>query len=185
MERMNPYESPRHNPQSKSYDSIWVSSVGHLLAFQQAYERTSFFQRHLLGSYDIPDGFPFLRAFFSNPWRRTPLVFFAHGCLEIKPNELEFQSTPFSLPLNVLHNIQKTLTFSIHSKDNVMVEPYQFTSPVADFFDIVFVRVRTARADGQLCDDVLLSMATKMPKMKTLRAQNLELLAEVSRNLVR
>lgn len=179
--RMNPYESPRSAP-PQSFGSIWVSSVEHLAVFQQAYERTSFVNRHLVGAYDLPEGFPFIRTFFGLPWR-APLVFFAHGALEIEPNELQFRSTPLSLPMNFLYNIDKRLAFSIDSREIVAVEPYEFKSPVTDFFDIVFARVRTARADSRL-SDVLLSLATKVPRMKTLRARNLELLDVVSQNLM-
>ena len=179
--KVNPYESPRSAPDPQPFDSIWVSSVEHLAAFQQAFERTSFFRRHLLGTYDLPDGFPYLRPFLSHS--RIPLIFFAHGCLCISPNGLVFRSTPFTLPLNVVRNIDKTLEFSIQSSEITAIEPYEFLSPVAHLFDMVFARVRTTNVNSQL-SDILISVTTKLPKMKTLRAENQKLVNAISSELI-
>ena len=94
-----------------------------------------------------------------------------------------FRSTPFTLPLNVVRNIDKTLAFSIQSSEITAIEPYEFISPVAHFFDMVFARVRTTNVNSQL-SDILISVTTKLPKMKTLRAENQKLVNAISSELI-
>ena len=176
----NPYRPPRCPPDPPSYTAIWVSSIEHVTVFQQSYQRTSFLRRHVFGAYEVPEGFPFLRSLLGLPWR-VPVVFYAHGELDIRPNELLFRSTPLKLPMNRVHNVDPNLAFAVDASEIVSVEPYEFKSPVAGFFDITFAHVRTSRTDSRL-SNILLSVVMKVPGMKTLRLRNRELLDTVAHN---
>ena len=158
------------------FKPVWVSSIKHLESFEESYQQTPLFRR-VLGTYALPENFPYLQGIVGIP-PRTPLVMFASGSLDISTDGLQFHSHPFRLPLNVIRNLSTDLEFQITADDIQSIETYEFASPALEYYNMQFVRVHTSH-DNEL-SDILLYVGGTGPFMKKIRKQNEELLAAIS-----
>lgn len=103
-----------------------LSSVEHLEKYIEIVENTNLFRKYILGNYEIPYGFPFMKAYRSS--MKFPLVMFTEGILRIG-RELNFDSKRLNM-LVYYHNINSNYSFSIGKADIKKVERYKFISPI-------------------------------------------------------
>ena len=173
----NPYQSPRGPAElatAAEFEPVWISSIGHLEAFERAYWKTSFLRRHA-GAFDLPDGFPYLRGVCM--WK-VPLVFYASGQLQIERNRIAFCARPFKLPMNSLRNLTEDFEFALTNDEIESIKLFEFHSPVARYFNLVFVRIQTNLA-AELAD-VLMCIGGGGPFMGKLRRRNKQFYGEIS-----
>ncbi len=173
----NPFESPRVADEVASiaeFEPVWISSIEHLDAFERAYWKTPFLRRHA-GVFDLPDGFPYLRGLCI--WR-APLVFYASGRLQIERNRIAFSTRPFRLPMNSLRNLRDDFEFALSGDEIESIKLFEFHSPVARYFNLVFVRIQTSLA-AELAD-VLVCIGGAGPFMGRLRRRNQQFFDQIS-----
>jgi hypothetical protein len=157
------------------FEPVWVSSIGHLRAFERAYRETSYIRR-LFGAYLLPNGFPYAQGSLGIPWC-IPIVMFSSGRLWIADGHLEFEATKWRLPFNRSHNLRADWKFELGAEQVTATEPFEFVSPVMRYYSLPFTRVRT-NVGGDL-SDFLLCVGGIGPLMGKIRNRNAELRARV------
>lgn len=154
----------------KEYSPVWISTAEQLDRLDATY-RAATLPAKLLGTFAIPEGTPHARGLLM-PWTRVPLVCVAQGRLSLAGGRLAFAPTPFQAFGWLVRGTQRDLRWELGPSEIVAVEPADFSSPVARFFDIPFTRVRTGQPG--LLGEFLLCVGghVSMPKV---RARSLEL----------
>src|SRR5262249_48730072 len=156
-------------------EPVWVSSVEHLQTFEKVYRETSYVRR-LFGAYVLPEGFPFMRGWLCIPWR-LPVVMFATGRVRHEDRRLDFEATPWRLPLSLLHQLRTDWRFTLTAQDVTALEPFEFVSPVTSYFRLPFTRIRSNQG-GELAD-FLLCVGGLGPFLGKIRKRTAELSANL------
>lgn len=152
------------------YSPVWFSTDYQMKAAISTYQAASLVTK-LCGWYSVPGDAAFLRGVLM-PWMRMPLVFTVQGELNITGSEISFKPIPYRMFGWIVNSPHKNLSFVLSLNDILSVELADFKSPVMQFFDIPFTRIRTNK-EAPL-DNFLLCVGGRIALLR-IRARSEEL----------
>lgn len=152
------------------FDPVWLSTDEQIAALTEAYRGASLMTK-MLGRFDLPDGVAHFRSAIM-PWMRAPIVLVAQGKLEIDSHRIAFVPRPFRAFGWVVRDLRPDAAFEVPVPAITAVEPADVRSPVAQFFNIPFTRVRTTLPPP--LDNILLCIGGRF-SMPRIRERSIEL----------
>jgi hypothetical protein len=121
---------------TRTFDNIWISSVGHLESFGKINKSNSWL-KSILGRQEIPSGFPQIGVGSKN----IPLVYFVKGTLQLYERQIEFHPNRFE-PENgkVYRNLDIDFRFEL-PYDTVEISVYTNPKPFIRAFNIQWLKL--------------------------------------------
>jgi hypothetical protein len=149
-----------------NFDWVWLSTDAQITALIETYGNASL-KTKLLGNFKVPANAAHFRS-YALPWVCVPAVFVAEGNLTIRNDTLRFTPHPhFIFGWRAL-NVRADLAFESTAAEIIRIEPADFQSPMINFFNLPFTRVRTNLLAAPL-DNFLLCAGGRinMPRIRT------------------
>jgi hypothetical protein len=118
------------------------------------------------------EGFPMCTC-IGNFFIFSFMVLIANGRASINAQGLDFKSTPMILPGSKVNHLRTDLNFYLPAGELVSVERQTVTSPVMQYYNIPFTRIRSRSAG--LLSDFLVCVGGSGPFMGKIKAKSEEL----------